>query len=117
MKVLVCGGGSYCDQEFMFKVLDALELGLDDAIIYGGFFGADALAGRWARSRNVPEIVFSADFKKFGDDAPRVNNFKMVTEGEPDIVIAFPGGKCTEHMMDTARKFNITLFYQLEQMA
>lgn len=110
MRIIVCGGRDYSDQAFLFKFLDGLGLGSKDTIIHGGAFGADALAGKWARERKVNEVVFPADWKKHGKSAGPIRNVEMAKDGNPDAVIAFPGGKGTAHMLLTAQKMNIKVF-------
>lgn len=110
MRVLVCGGRDFSDQLFLFKILDQLKMGPKDTIIHGGAFGADALAGKWARDRKVNEVVFAADWKKYGKSAGPIRNIEMAENGEPDVVIAFQGGKGTAHMVLTAQKLGIKVF-------
>ena len=104
MRILVCGGRSYNNAERVNSALDAIH-GADgiDVIIHGGCSGADELAKRWAASRKVECIAYPADWNQYGR--------AMITDGKPDIVVAFPGGRGTRDMCMTAAKFNVkTLF-------
>lgn len=72
-------------------------------IIHGAAPGADSVAARWAERHDVPALAFPAKWKKHGKSAGPLRNAKMLAEGRPDIVIAFPGGRGTEDMKSKAR--------------
>ena len=100
MKVLVCGGRDFDDAALVEKTLDATEV---TEIIEGGAKGADRLARQWAESREIPVRTFKADWRRYGRGAGPKRNEQMLDEGEPDLVVAFPGGSGTESMMRLAR--------------
>lgn len=101
MKVLVCGGRGYDDQQTVFAALDEYAAGAT-LIIAGGAPGADTLAVRWAGSRNIPSTVFPARWNEYGKAAGMIRNRQMLVEGKPDLVIAFPGGNGTLNMIKLA---------------
>ncbi len=105
MKVLVCGGRDFSDRVLMGNVLKSLHLdwGLG-TIIEGDCSGADRLAGEWARHNGVKNQKFPADWQKYGRAAGPMRNQKMLDEGQPDLVVAFPGGKGTADMIDRSRR-------------
>ena len=104
-RVLVCGGRDYSDKKRVFKELDALADVHDDlVIIEGGARGADAFAKYWAIDH--PPVVLihvPADWKGHGQSAGMLRNIKMLALYKPDLVLAFPGGKGTAHMVRHAR--------------
>lgn len=104
MRLLVCGGRNYDDSKSLFATLDAYHaispVGL---LINGGADGADALASNWAYTRNIPRKFFYPDWQKFGPSAGPKRNAKMLEEGKPDFVIAFPGGRGTADMVNKAK--------------
>lgn len=105
MKVLVCGGRDYQDQAKAWAVLDALKLEAPhDALtlICGAANGADLLAANWALRRKVPFDWFPVEWKKYGKAAGPMRNQRMLDEGQPDLVIAFPGGRGTADMVRRA---------------
>lgn len=102
MKVLVCGGRAYTDMRTVTTCLDGL-VPKPTLIIQGGAFGADACASEWAYKRDVPERQFLADWKKHGRAAGPIRNQQMLDEGQPDLVIAFPGGTGTADMVRRAK--------------
>ena len=108
MKVLVCGGRDYTDHKRGFQVLDDFaESNNIDLIIHGGARGADAIAAFWALLRGIKAQSFPAQWSVFGKSAGMLRNKRMIEEGKPDIVIAFPGGAGTENMKDQAKSANI----------
>lgn len=105
MRVLVCGGRNYSDRERVNAVLGKLhaEAGIDHLIL-GGANGADRLAMMWARRTGVPFQTFKADWENQGRFAGPARNQQMLDEGEPDVVIAFNGGRGTADMVKKARR-------------
>jgi hypothetical protein len=102
-RVLACGGRNYSDRGAVFAALDAVhEADGIDIVIHGGAPGADSLAGAWAAERGVACRVFLADWKRDGRAAGPLRNARMLKDGVPDIVVAFPGGKGTQDMTKKA---------------
>lgn len=108
MRVLVCGGRDYQDSRRVYAVLDKLhaEAGID-RLIEGGARGADRLAQQWAESAGVPVSTYEADWEAFGTFAGHKRNATMLEDGQPDVVVAFPGGAGTRNMMRQARKAGV----------
>ena len=108
MKVLVCGGRDYQDQLQVYKVLDKIHaIKAITTIIHGAARGADSLAGYWATDRNGISIKeYPADWDKYGKSAGYKRNSDMLNSEKPDLVVAFPGGKGTEMMVQLAKKGN-----------
>src|ERR1700761_8081446 len=100
LRVLVCGGGGFVDARLLNATLDrvASERGIA-RVISGGARGADALAVLWAQMRGVPFSEFHADWQTHGRAAGPIRNRRMLEEGAPDLVIAFPGGRGTADMV------------------
>jgi hypothetical protein len=118
VKVLVCGGRDYADREAVHAALNAI-LGAHPHIvrvrpvseymtlIEGGAAGADTLAREWAYEHGVPVITFRADWKTHGRAAGPIRNQKMLDEGQPQLVVAFPGGRGTADMVGRAQRAGI----------
>lgn len=122
MRVLVCGGRDYSDRDKVFSTLNALSgtaMGdepnpswlprPDMMIISGAAKGADTLAIDWAVIHWVPFEEYPADWDKHGKPAGFIRNKQMLDEGKPDLVIAFPGGRGTNMMIDLARKAGVAV--------
>lgn len=106
--VVVCGGRDYSDRARVYQILDAaiLRLGLA-TVLQGGATGADALAKEWARERNVPIREFLADWTREGLKAGPLRNQRMLDQGRPEVVIAFPGGAGTADMVRRATQAGV----------
>ena len=110
MKVLICGGRDFCDVEFIYAELDLLHAQYGfDTVIEGDARGVDRIAGAWARARKVELVEFPADWANEGRHAALIRNERMLREGKPDLVIAFPGGRGTSHTCWQAEKLGIPL--------
>lgn len=111
MRLLVCGGRDYRDEETVFLILDRIHIkrGID-CIIAGGAPGADTLAAKWARSRRVALEEYRADWETHGKAAGPIRNRQMLREGKPDGVVAFPGGGGTLSMIAMARKAGVLVW-------
>lgn len=103
MRVLVCGGRDYYDRAFLWGYLDHLGPPEVSAIISGMATGADTLAARWGKQLGIPVYEFHADWNKHKRAAGPIRNQRMLDEGKPDLVIAFPGGRGTADMVRRAR--------------
>ncbi len=110
-RILVCGGRDFDNKEFVFDRLDMLDGKFDgiDVVINGGAKGADTLAAKWAKSRGIAVVTFEAKWKTYGKSAGSIRNALMLTDGKPDVVVAFPGGKGTINMIRQAKKKGITI--------
>lgn len=127
-RILVCGSRHVDDsskEEYM-KVSRALNKICDDrgwaetdyllprvVIIQGACEkgGIDSLADQWA----VVNWCQSIDFPPLPEDkrmwgyatACKMRNQRMLDIGEPDVVVAFPGGSGTADMVDRARRAGV----------
>lgn len=111
IRVLVCGGRDYRDADRMARELDAIHAQFGIAmVIHGGAPGADSLAVVWAKSQpNVATLGFYPNWGMEGRAAGPLRNARMLAEGKPDLVLAFPGGRGTDDMKRRARDARIPL--------
>jgi hypothetical protein len=109
MRVLVCGGRAYRDPRRVKAVMDKFHNSGEgiDVLIEGGAHGADRLARLWAQSEPVPIETYEADWENQGSFAGPARNARMLAEGKPDLVIAFPGGRGTADLVRKARKAGV----------
>lgn len=114
MRVLVCGGRDFNNVPALWRALDELrdktpEPGItwlfDGASdeVTGPYVGADYWAHQWALARRISTCRFPAKWKSQGRAAGPIRNARMLTEGQPDFIIAFPGGRGTADMVSKAR--------------
>ena len=105
MRAIVCGGRNFTDKDLVFQSLDGFpDL---ETVIHGGARGADSLAGLYARARGIEEEVYKPEWHIYNRAAGPIRNQRMLDEGNPDMVIAFPGGRGTDNMMSIARRAKV----------
>lgn len=111
MKAIICGGREYNNRSAVFDYLDAFNKQIKlTHVVTGGARGADALGADWAASRGVEQTVMRAEWLKHGRSAGLIRNIAMASTN-PDLVIAFPGGNGTKHMVLTAMKRQIHVVF------
>ena len=76
-------------------------------LVHGAAHGADTLAGEWAKIRGVPVEVYPAEWTTFGRAAGPIRNKRMLVQGKPDSVVAFPGGLGTAGMVRLATQAGV----------
>lgn len=102
MRILVTGGRDYGDRAYLFRVLSILhELQPLSLLIVGDAPGADRFAWQWAIENKVSWIRYPADWGRYGRAAGPIRNRQML-EAQPQLVLAFPGGRGTADMVNAA---------------
>jgi hypothetical protein len=110
VRVLVCGGREFNDHFLLNLILDLKHEDYNFThLIHGGARGADRMSGEWAEVNKVPVQVYYADWEKYGKAAGMIRNKEMLTVGKPDLVIAFPGGTGTAHMVKIAKEAGVNV--------
>jgi hypothetical protein len=124
VRILVCGGRMYgriaddcppdrlnAERERAGRERMLLYRTLRDSgptlLLHGGASGADHFASNWADFEGVKSQVFPADWAEHGRAAGPIRNQRMLDEGKPDLVIAFPGGRGTADMVRRAKAAGI----------
>lgn len=103
MIVLVTGGRDFADFRCVGRVLDeAHSWERITRIITGCAAGADRWARNWALLHEVDAHVYAARWRAEGNKAGPLRNARMLADGRPDLVIAFPGGRGTADMVRRA---------------
>jgi hypothetical protein len=110
MRVLVCGGRDYSDEKKVFETLDKVKdkYGDDVIIIHGACSGADDLAEKWAKDREVEYMGFPAKWKKQNRAAGPIRNKRMRDVSIPDACIAFGGSDGTKGMCKLMEDIGLT---------
>jgi hypothetical protein len=103
MRVIVCGGRNFVDQDFVFLVLSAINARTPiTGILHGGAKGADQFADEWAKGI-CPRYAFHPAWDIYGKSAGPKRNQRMIDEGKPNLVVAFPGNRGTADMVRRAK--------------
>ena len=120
MRVLVCGGRDHQDRDRVFATLDEMHSQrCITEVIHGAcgwdadkpglhtvenLRGADRWAHEWALEARSQPRPYPASWSTLGRSAGPIRNQRMLDEGEPDVVVAFPGGRGTA---DTVRRATV----------
>lgn len=127
IRILVCGGRNYArrpkrgapasewekywaERQMLGRVLNVVNDWHDvTAVIHGDAPGADQAAGNWGLSVGVEVIPFPAHWTEEGRSAGPRRNQRMLDEGAPDLIVAFPGGAGTEDMVSRGIKAGVAV--------
>lgn len=121
MRILVCGGRDFDDDRLFDHHMNKLmvELGKTSITITGhpelvrvSFIsgcdrGVDTFIIQYAKYHGVYCDKYPAEWEKYGKSAGAIRNQEMLDKGRPDLVVAFPGGQGTKHMVMIAKKAGI----------
>lgn len=98
MRVLVCGSRDFTDKRAIWMVLSGISwISERVTLIEGGAAGADRIAAEYAEGivsgsasgSHWKHEQYKAEWAKYGKTAGRIRNKQMLTEGKPDMVLAF----------------------------
>jgi hypothetical protein len=111
LRVLIFGGRDFTDAMGACAALDYLhrKYGIAETI-GGGARGADTIGRHWSKRNDVPHLLFAADWNKHKKAAGFVRNSQMLTEGQPDYAVHFPGGTGTAHRRSLLQKANVVVW-------
>jgi len=89
MKLSIVGSRTFNDKTKAFTVLDEIEkqIGKIDLIISGGACGADTIGELYAKSKNIPTLIFLPNWEIYGKSAGFIRNSKIVDNC--DVIIGF----------------------------
>jgi hypothetical protein len=124
MRVLVCGGRDYSNRDYIWNTLCDIDeqRGPITCVIHGCQTGADSEGMIWAQTCGRLHAPFEPDWYDMSEPCIRrvrrngqeynalagpKRNTRMLVEGKPDLVVAFPGGKGTADMVRQARKAGV----------
>lgn len=125
-RVLVCGSRRWTDADIIDRVLNGILDATESlTVIEGRQRGADVMAGDWVRRAKlanqdnpylvVDHLPFPANWTTYGNAGGPIRNQSMLSEGKPDVVIAFHddiagGSRGTKDMCDRASKAGVPVY-------
>jgi ribA/ribD-fused uncharacterized protein len=117
MKLLVSGGRKFNDVDYVVSKLSSLHETCPITLLIDGLAkGVDTIAGTWADCMGIERLTFAADWDTHKKRAGILRNIQMLEEGRPDLLMAFPGGRGTSHMVHATNKAGVDLI-QYKQIA
>ena len=109
LRVLVTGERTFSNSYPMWFILSYVK-GVSTprpTLIHGAARGADTLAAHAATLLEFHVRAYPADWERYGRGAGPIRNQQMLTEGKPDLVIAFfvnrEHSKGTNHMVKISK--------------
>jgi hypothetical protein len=116
MRVLVCGGRHYDDDDAVQHELIGFHWRIPiTVIIHGGVAGAGAIAEAWARRNRVAVVRYPPNWERLGKRAEKLRNDFMLVDSRPDYVIAFPGGRNTADLVAKALAAGIQVLHTADK--
>ena len=111
-RILVTGGREFNNYKFVSNTLTELKVWFENdfVLIHGAARGIDQHAHCWAFFTGCPVIEMKANWDFYGKPAGAIRNGWMLKYANPDLVVAFPGGKGTANMIEQARKAGIDVY-------
>lgn len=115
MRLVVTGGRDYANCALVARVLAVLR---PTRLAHGAARGADTLAAEFAATLGTEVVAYPAQWQYPDGGLDRGAGFKrnatMLRTEQPDLVLAFPGGKGTAHCVATARSLGIPVLQVLD---
>lgn len=123
--VIACGGRKYLDTGSVFIILDVLPYPEMLLLLHGAATGADTIAQNWADHRSVRVHPYPAQWRDLGHPGAKIKEWapgklydanagrrrnQTMLQKNPDLVIGFPGGVGTAHMMEIAAAAGVPVF-------
>lgn len=111
MRICCIGSRSWSNRDKIVEVISSYKERYPDlVVISGGAPGADNMSVEVAKELGIPTIKYYANWTKWGKAAGPIRNREMLTDGEPDAVVAFRKGPVsigTDDCMTAAAKLGI----------
>ncbi len=112
LRVLVCGDRKWTDGDAIERELRLLRMrNRVQCVIEGEAPGADTLARIAGKKLRIPVWEYPANWAKYGRAAGPIRNRQMLSEGQPNLVLAFHANlaesKGTVNMINQAMKQGI----------
>lgn len=114
MRTIIAGGRDYAPTPRDWEWLDSLRDDLPiTEVVCGMARGADTFGRQWAVDSGLPIKEFPADWKAHGRSAGPRRNVKMAEYA--DALVAFPGGRGTQHMIHEAEARGLRVLQPYEE--
>jgi hypothetical protein len=113
VRLLICGGRDLDEVKAIEVILEWISHfapSTIDHIIQGGARGGDRAGRAVADMLGIPQTEYAADWERHGKSAGPRRNRIMLTEGNPDAILALSGGTGTANMKQIARAAGIPVF-------
>lgn len=110
-RVIIAGGRDFDDYQLLKHTMNKLLSNIHDDIhiVCGMARGADTLGEQYGKEYNFSIDYFPAEWDTYGKRAGYIRNEQMAKNA--DALVAFWDGESrgTKHMIDIARKYNLSI--------
>jgi|CXWL01.1.fsa_nt_gi hypothetical protein len=111
MRLLMSGGRHFEDSVLVEGALSAIHRRAPiTVLIHGGTPGLGAPAESWARRNAVHLVRYPANFS-LGKRGDFERDRFMLEDGRPQALLAFPGGRRTAELCQSARRRGTSIIY------
>jgi len=108
MRLLISGGRHFDDAVAVLSELGRIHAEYPvTVLIHGGLPAIGATAEDWARQNDVHIVRYPANWSLLGKQADTKRNRFMLEDSRPDALLAFPGGRHVQELVQQARAKNI----------
>lgn len=112
MRIIVAGGRDFNNYTMLKDNLNHLFQNVikEDLVIISGMArGADTLAVKYAKEKNIPLIQMPADWEAYGKSAGYKRNTEMAKIADGLVVFWDGKSKETEHMVNIAKRYGLKI--------
>jgi hypothetical protein len=104
MRLLISGGRHFDDAASILSELNRIHAEYPvTVLIHGGLPAIGSAAEDWARQNDVHIIRYPANWSLLGKQADAKRNRFMLEDSRPDALLAFPGGRHLQELVQHAR--------------
>lgn len=116
-KVIIAGSRNFNDYDLLMKTLDEYFNNIENPeIVSGAARGADTLAVKYGVNKNIPYVLFPAQWNTYGKSAGYIRNCEMADYAD-ELVCFWDGiSRGTMHMINIAnqKKLKVTIIKYME---
>ncbi|MGN8021155.1 DUF2493 domain-containing protein [Phyllobacterium sp. 22229] len=108
MRLLISGGRHFDVAEAILDELNRIHAACPvTVLIHGGLPALGSVAEDWARQNDVHIVRYPANWSLLGKQADTKRNRFMLEDSRPDALLAFPGGKHLQELVQQAHARHI----------
>jgi len=109
MKVIIAGSRTITDQAIVDNAMEEAEFDVTE-VVSGRARGVDTLGEYWAIMRNVPIIIFPANWKLYGRSAGILRNQQMSHYADALVAVWDKKSRGTGHMIAAMSELGKPMF-------
>ncbi len=109
MKTIIAGSRQVNNYQTLLNALKEYPYPITE-VVSGHAKGVDTLGELYAKSKNIPLIIFPANWGQFGKQAGVMRNLQMANYAEALLAIWDGKSKGTENMIKTAQNKGLKVY-------